>query len=66
MIPTIYNGEHLLNPELMDFNQSVEIQVTRFLRNSHPQHILRRYTNSISNNFIIDAKYPNTSPSFRV
>lgn len=66
MIPTIYNGEHLLNPELMDFDQSVEIQVTRFLRNSNPQYILRQSSNIISNTFIADANYPNTSPSFKV
>jgi hypothetical protein len=66
MIPKIYNAEHLFNPELMDFDRSVEIHVTRFLKNNNPQHILKNYSNSIDNTFIIDAEYPNTSPSFKV
>ena len=66
MTPKIYNATYLFNSELMDFDRSVEIHVTRFLRNNNPQYILKKYSNSIDTTFIIDAEYPNTSPSFKV
>lgn len=67
MIPTIYNGEHLLNPKLMDFDRSVEIHVTRFLRNSNPQYKLLQYNHNNDNKCLIaDSNYVNTSPSFKV
>ena len=66
MIPTIYNGEHLLNPKLMDFDRAVEIHVTRFLRNGNPQYILRNNSNIIDNTLFVDSNYFHNSSSFKV
>ncbi len=45
MKPIIYNGDHLLDENNMDFSIPVEIHVCRFLKNTHPQHLIRQLIN---------------------
>jgi len=66
MKPIIYNASYLLNEDLMNFETPVEIHVTRFLNNNHPQYILKNKFLIESKNVINECDYRPIPNSFKV
>jgi hypothetical protein len=67
MKPIIYNASYLLNENLMDFNIPVEIHVTRFLKNTFPQYIIKHQLPSDYNSILLnDVNYKFDSSTFRI